>query len=742
MSATWSKRLFAEPRLVGQERRRAKNARRALLRKELAENRHAAIIGAVIYFGLPFLWTGIYAYVTPHHEVIPGFASGVLLFSGWLFAAVVAAQTVTRDFGRRTGTFLLARPVRPDEILDAKVAASFGLVLALVLGVGALDASLDLDKFLGHESYGRMWLFAGTLTLLGFWLSFVAASLTRQTLTAIMATALGGVLLLVLPLVSNHTALLFNRFAPDKSTILPELVHTSLRSELAPVIVALSFFLLWLVTIALDLLSRWRFTLPGYTRSGFLILLVLALLVVGFPWNAALVALYLLLLMLRAIATAATRARFVLRIGPRAMGITIAVTLVALFLLGMREVGANARVSAVWWDSALGQDAARQYISQLRNHAYLPVIACGSGRVAVAHGAYLRLYDITESSVWETAPPQRHLAWPMPAVDIRATWNVVPFFDPKNTLCAVLSRTLHPGPQVEAEATSQQAEPPTSQAAPREVTHYYEIDWTTWETTRTLELPAPARLLEPDILLHVMYDAAIDDGQLLTLWWYQYRPSDEQVGATGTRPYDEILGARYRLLPDRAELVDTQKLGSGRPTDAFYHLNRGPDGQVRFPLYPYSLRKDVDGFSYAVIPELEPLPPGLESFRHESWVVLFGLRSGEHTGLVSEADGLKSYQYYKLSMKRRDVPISIRMGETTVSPWAQLFRNPRQLLSPGRGLVWEIHQNHAVCYDVSDPRHPRKLVHVHSFPIQNATVGPDFLLLDHGVGFSIVNHPH
>ena len=130
------------------ERRITRMARRGLWRKEWREERPALIAGVVIYCGLPILWSLLYSVFDRKHEMLPGLATGLLLLSGWLFAAVVAAQCVARDLGGRRGEFLFAQPVTPRQVIAAKISASFGLVLLIALLVTAIEAALKLVEII------------------------------------------------------------------------------------------------------------------------------------------------------------------------------------------------------------------------------------------------------------------------------------------------------------------------------------------------------------------------------------------------------------------------------------------------------------------------------------------------------------------------------------------------------------------------------------------------------------------
>lgn len=82
------------------------------------------------------------------------------------------------------------------------------------------------------------------------------------------------------------------------------------------------------------------------------------------------------------------------------------------------------------------------------------------------------------------------------------------------------------------------------------------------------------------------------------------------------------------------------------------------------------------------------------------------------------------------------------VGSVSASPLAWAFRSDYpKILSAGPNRIWEIHDTHAIAYDVSDPTRPRRIAHVTTHKIVNAVSGPRFLVLDHGVGFSIVLHP-
>jgi hypothetical protein len=202
----------------------------------------------------------------------------------------------------------------------------------------------------------------------------------------------------------------------------------------------------------------------------------------------------------------------------------------------------------------------------------------------------------------------------------------------------------------------------------------------------------------------------------------------------GTRSsIPRVMLAQYRLEQRGMTLDRSADLGTGfyAPSLRYwgYRFSRGLNGRL------YALDVTLPPFDVA-------LDDGGGGFR-PAMVQVFGGWNWVYGQLVLDA-GLTAYSDPEgLSIIETPRAGAAQViGEVRAAPWARLFRSFMPLLLPaGPHRIWEVHDTSAICYDVSDPRRPRRIAHVTSYPIQDAAAGPDFLLLDHGTGFSIVMNP-
>ena len=88
------------PRDAAADRHLVRRVRKALAAKERSELRPAFWAGLTIFVGLPLLWSVLLILLDSKHRALPGIATLLGVCGGWIFAAIVAAQTVCRDFGR------------------------------------------------------------------------------------------------------------------------------------------------------------------------------------------------------------------------------------------------------------------------------------------------------------------------------------------------------------------------------------------------------------------------------------------------------------------------------------------------------------------------------------------------------------------------------------------------------------------------------------------------------------------
>lgn len=626
-----------------------RSIRRALWRKELAECRPAAIAGAAIYLGLPLLWSGIYWLLDPK---VGGAATVLLLLTGWLFAAVLAAQTITRDFGRPQGAFLLTQPVTVDAIVRAKIAVAFGLIVVSLLAGGIVDLALLFLSSVVDSGLGTLWLVAAGTTVLSFWLALLAAAITRKTLAGVMLAALALVLMVTLPLISHRVGGWQHPYASDMSD--------GTRAWVVPAVLA---------------------------GLGLLVLIAV----------------------LSALTIAACRSQRTARLGKKGLAWMIAGVLSLVFVLGMREVGANMPVTAVYWHSPgacseidVAYRPGAEPILALFNQRKL---ACGRDRIALSSESGLRLYNVGQNGEIHDLSEQLH-NWAPPG--FFSLCAPAPVFDERDELFTVNAVVSQP------DAAAKQSLGPVSPRA-GSVAMLRSVAWSRCEYGPMLELEAPPEL--PRNAVWFVTDAAIVDGRLGIVFARRDPAMPKNT-----------LGARIVAAYDLAQ-PSTPTLIWSEPLHADF------SGNLRMRLQSGHLTAPRETKT------LDPLPRELETVRAPPWIWV-NLPLGDATYVESDRSGFFVVRQFRpMRSTTTAAPEARIIGSVPASPWAWLFRNPTQLLSPRPGLVWEIHETSALAYDVSDPYRPRRIAHVTTYPIQNAVVGPEFLLLDHGLGFSLVKHP-
>jgi len=192
------------PRLLGGTPLRAFGN---LLAKELRESRGALIAGLVIFWLMPALWEGIYILVDPHHELLAGFAWILVGGAGWLYAVVIGANTVCRDWGRGEERFLAAQPVDPRAVVWAKLIAGVvtaALPILLALGWDYLVLLTACSRNQSDLLLGLLVSFMGMG--IGCAGAFACSVVTRQTLASILLAVLTLIVWLVAPLLSGRLA--------------------------------------------------------------------------------------------------------------------------------------------------------------------------------------------------------------------------------------------------------------------------------------------------------------------------------------------------------------------------------------------------------------------------------------------------------------------------------------------------------------------------------------------------------
>ncbi len=194
----------------------------ALFSKEWRESRVALLIGACIFLGMPTLWGLVYLALDRNHE--PGAPFGLLLILGvgWLYAIVIGAHTVCRDWGRPEECFLLARPLSPRMAIGAKLLVSLTVVglielMAILADTLTYAISKGPELLTAGGNLALPGLFGlGLLSMVGTCLlSFAAAVVTRQTLTSTLLAVLVLVIWGAAPMIFRPLQFLHPSISPD-----------------------------------------------------------------------------------------------------------------------------------------------------------------------------------------------------------------------------------------------------------------------------------------------------------------------------------------------------------------------------------------------------------------------------------------------------------------------------------------------------------------------------------------------
>ena len=778
---------------------------RALLTKELRESRAALIAGAFIFLGLPLIWNLIFAAIDPKHESCPGLATNLLCLVGWIFCAVLAAQMVCRDFGRPQGDFLLARPITPAQVMQAKGLVGCGIVLGLVACVFALDWILTLfDPIHSQVTFPWIVLVIGTAVCLGtFWLTFAAATITRNTLSGVLLAVLVLVILVVLPLVTSslaggviHGANAIeavmtssicrleewfpglNNHQADWAATRGALRNSDLTEETRVRLIQWypPYFLIFIASLSTTVLLvgilwllcylRIKKARTGATRSnrlhwsaGAFAWFLLIVLFRGFEMqDATLPLVYAMLvavwLIARAVSLRAARSERAVRIGTKSIAWTVGLTMILIFTLAMREVGANLPVTATYW---------REYALTIPPISFvnLPRVDAAVGRARIAirsNWNRVSLFDVNEDRI------TKRFELPVESMGDQdakyLTERALPVFDDDDQLWLIsvwqsMRRVIKQSENGFSEHMEYQFDLPRS-------LRLQPVDWETQTLGEPIELPRPTAL-PADERTWTLYDVALSGDRLYVAFLVGNNPSYLGLPCLDTSQW--YMTATYRVDGGAQATLECVAGNRGYSwNDNWSHLGRGLDGRVYFlspqypPIDPSKTHADATYVSALVDFGDEiaaQLPISADRFACSSAGGLYVMGkitppNGETPTPAESAD--------HTAEPYRPIPRFEIIGAERASPWAWAFRigKPR-LLVAGDNLVWEVfevdssvvhadpddayRQGCVNCYDLSDPLRPRRIAHVTTFPIREAYVGPDFLLLDHGPGFSIVRNP-
>lgn len=608
---------------------------RAMRRKEWMENRAAVLVGLIIFVGLPTLWTLLLWSLETHTGVQPRIASTLWLFAGGLFASVLGAQVICRDFGAPTERFLLSRPVSTAQIIRAKIWSGLATVAIIGMSVTAVEFIWwtfrqkpihQMDEFTAEQA-----IFGTGISICTYWIAAVAACVTRR--------ALGSTLVAVFVLVMFSTLPLIIRipWAEDLYRVVKRFEGTSFALLVTGIIVVPTIF-------TCQCVIRF-FSIQNYRIDA----------------------------------------------GPRALAWLISLSLCALFLLAMRQVGASASLSTTWW---INDPAARMTAD---GECYLFDLATGRSRIGVAYGGSgLRsqshnthfFFDIDADG---RISKQRNVKL---ALDRLSTYSAS-MIDPNgNYACVGMSRI---------------GTPPFKVSDPWKMT-LYTFDWNSTLQSSAVELPWPVSTdwaLVLDIArrgprVYVLIRTATERGQFNNV---------------------EGVVATYQIQSNVATLESTSP----------FHFS-------------------ISDSSLEPAWRLVPLFKSREAIRilaKRDYLMELQFLDGPDDYTSIEVDSKRSrlaiFSYPRYSNKGTKLPTDWEgaIGSIRATPWSLLFRSNTPFVIPAdEGRLLEVHDTNIVEYDITDPTNPRRAANFAIPRVSTASTTGDLIVIQHyGAGFSIARMP-
>jgi ABC-type transport system involved in multi-copper enzyme maturation permease subunit len=186
--------------------------------KEVRESRRALVAGLVIFWLMPAMWTLVYSFIEARSIMGGAMAWILLVAAGWLYAVVVGAQTICRDWGRPEEQFLLSRPISARQAVQAKLWAGLLTVLLVVVAVSGwvllvmthgreyTEGIISLTDLAGM--FAEWWLPVVLAMVISFLLAFTAGVLTRQMLGSVLLAIVVLLLWVVGPMLSTRLVFL------------------------------------------------------------------------------------------------------------------------------------------------------------------------------------------------------------------------------------------------------------------------------------------------------------------------------------------------------------------------------------------------------------------------------------------------------------------------------------------------------------------------------------------------------
>jgi hypothetical protein len=179
-----------------------------LIRKECLESRGVVIAGLAIFWLVPAVLGLFELALAGRRDVFP-FAWLVVIAAGWLYAVIVGAHTVCRDWGKAEEHFLLAQPASPRTVVCAKLitgASAVALVLAIAVAWDAMFIRETALAAADKPEWLLMIFSAACMMFAGYVLAFAVAVMTRQMLASIVVATLVLIVWAIAPLFSFHLA--------------------------------------------------------------------------------------------------------------------------------------------------------------------------------------------------------------------------------------------------------------------------------------------------------------------------------------------------------------------------------------------------------------------------------------------------------------------------------------------------------------------------------------------------------
>ena len=596
---------------------------RVLRKKEQIESRPAVLVGLLIFVGLPTLWTLLMLSLDSGDGVFPGFASALWLMAGGLFSAVLGAQLVCRDLGAPTERFLLSKPVTEMQVLRAKARSGFSSLILLALLIGGLELvwwtfEPTHRRASSPSEFAGVYFLATGLSLCAYWIAFAAACATRRSLTSTLAAIFVLVLVVTVPMIVRIPGL--------------QDINDFIFSEVRVSKVAL--------------IAGGLVIVPGLAAA----------------------------LAMRYFASSGRR----VELGTRQLAWTAALTLMVLFVLAMREVGASQPLITTQW-----------YPSE--NVSY-PNLTAGHGHVAVRIAkTSVRLFDLdVNGHVTRKRSLDGQQAWELM---LGSCW----LFDESGNLANLRSQYTKKNPETGRWENNQ--------------VFMQTLDWERMELSPAIALPLPTELETFGFAGACFTPTGLT--VLLAHWNVTY----------ASRSVDAVI-AGYRLAPGTPSLEFRHPVNMKLTLD-----NSEPAWTVM------SGQSPGERLRYSQWRQLEPIassdPYGDLVPRSDRW----GLE------IIDEKWWARGQKRWAAADKwvRADGAV---IGRVRASPWAALFRsNHPRVLPAGPGRMVETHQANAIVYDITDPTRPRRIAHITSPGIEDAAVMGDLLILDHGAGFSVAKLP-